>query len=122
MNALILNLFILCAFGALPSYAAAAERDQVEQLRWVEKADPIADASAAVARNDFVLLGIRGYTWTIPGVDEAKKFEYREKYGMRLIEGTDDVVLGPEHLRLIGLSRGYAERYNQYVLSHSQPK
>lgn len=122
MNPSRLIAVLFCALSALPVYAAGPELKEVEQLRWVERAEPIADAKAAVERKNFVLLGVHGYTWLIPGVKESQKFEYREKYGMQLIEGTDDVVLGPEHGRLIGLATKYAEKYNLYVLSHANSK
>lgn len=110
---------LFCALSTSPVYAAGPELNEVEQLRWVEMADPIADAKAAIGRKDFALLGVRGYTWLLPGVEESKKFEYSEKYGKRLIEGTDDVVLGTEHQRLIQLATKYAEKYNRYVLSYA---
>lgn len=122
MNPSRLIAVLFCALSTLPVYASEPELKEVEQLRWVERADPIAAAKAAVARKDFVLLGVYGYTWLIPGVKESQKFEYREKYGMRLIEGTGDAVLGPEHGRLIGLTTKYAEKYNLYVLSHANSK
>ena len=55
------------------------------------------------------MLGVRGYTWTIPGTEESKKFEYREKYGVKLLEGTGDVILGSEHGHLIKLATEYAK-------------
>jgi|CXWL01.1.fsa_nt_gi hypothetical protein len=119
MNPLIIIAVLFCGLSTAPIYAAGPELKEVEQLRWVEMADPIVDAKAAIERKDFALLGVRGYTWRIPGVEESKKLEYSEKYGKRLIEGTDDVVLGPEHQRLIQLATKYAEKYNRYVLSYA---
>ena len=113
---------LLCALSTVPVYSAEPEPEEVQQLRWIERVDPIADAKAAVERRDFVLLGVRGYTWLIPGVVESQKFEYRKKYGLRLIEGTDDVVLGLEHQRLIQLATKYAEKYNLYVLTYAPKK
>ena len=118
MNLRITIAVLVCAFSTSPVYAAGLELKEVEPLRWVEKADPIADAKAAIERKDFALLSVRGYTWRIPGVEESKKFEYGEKYGKRFIEGTDDVVLGAEHQRLIKLATKYAEKYNRYVLTY----
>ena len=94
--------------------------DEAAQLRWVETADPIIDAKRAVERMDFTLRGVNGYTWTIPGVAEADKFAYRDKYGMKAIEGTSDTIMGAEHGRLIVLATKYAKTYNEYVLSHAQ--
>ena len=113
---------LLLALTTLSVCAAETVPDEVMQLRWAQQANPITDAKAAVARKDFVLLGVRGYTWTIPGTEESKKFEYRKKYGVKLLEGTDDVILGAEHGHLIKLATEYAKEYNQYVLSHANQK
>ena len=113
---------LLLAFTTLSVCAAVTEPEEVGQLQWVQQANPIVDAKAAVAKKNFVLLGDRGYTWSIPGTDESKKFEYREKYGVKLLEGTGDVILGAEHGHLIKLATEYAKKYNQYVLSHANKK
>ena len=63
---------ILLAFFASVT-AACAENNQIEQLRWVEKANPTADAEAALKKNDYTLLAVQGYTWVIPGTEESEK-------------------------------------------------
>ena len=113
---------LFCSISTFSVYAAEPESEEVRQLRWVQQANPIADAKAAVARKNFVLLGVRGYTWLIPGTEDSKKIEYREKYGVKLLEGAGDVILGEEHGHLIELAIEYAKKYNQYVLSHTSQK
>jgi hypothetical protein len=115
-------LFLSCLLTALSTYAAEPEADFVKQLQWVEKADPIGDARKAVDRGEFALLGLDGYTGTIPGIEDSKKFELRKQYGLRLIEGTSDIVQGEEHKRLQGLAIEYAKNYNLYLLDHVKPK
>jgi hypothetical protein len=73
MNPSRLIAVLLCALSSLPVYAAAQELKEVEELRWVERADAIADAKAAIERKNFALLGIHGYTWLIPGVRESQR-------------------------------------------------
>jgi outer membrane lipoprotein LolB len=107
---------------AMSGYAAEPESDLVKQLEWVEKADPIGDARKAVDRGEFALLGVNGYTWTIPGIEDSKKFELRKNYGLKIIEGTSDVVQGEEHNRLQGLATEYAKKYNLYLLDHIKTK
>jgi hypothetical protein len=109
------TLLVACSSARAPD-----PPDEVAQLRWVETADPLIDAKGAVERKDFTLLGVNGYTWTIPGVVEADKFAYRDKYGMKAIEGTSDVIMSAEHGRLIELATKYAKTYNEYLLSHAQ--
>ena len=116
MNAFRQIAFILVLFAG--TTACTQEPEPIRLLRWVEKADPIADAKAAVERNHYVLIGVHGYSWTMPGVTKSKQFEYRDRYGVKLLEGTGDVILGEEHARLIGLALEYAEKYNLYILSH----
>src|SRR5207249_5771320 len=76
LNVLLLSRVLM----EMPCYAAEREQDVVKQLQWVEKADPVADAKKAVDRSEFTFLGVDGFTWTIPGIDESKKFELRKKY------------------------------------------
>ena len=112
----------LLLFGPLTSCYAESPPPEIEALRWVLNANPVTDAKKAVERNDRTLLGVHGYTWTIPGVEESEKHEYRKKYGLKLIEGTGDVVLNREHLDLIKKATEYARRYNMYLLEHKSEK
>ena len=119
----LLNVVLLsCVLMAMPCYAAEREQDVVKQLQWVEHADPVADAKKAVGRSEFTFIGVDGITWTIPGIDESKKFELRKKYGLIIIEGTSDAVQGDEHTRLQGLATEYAKKYNLYLLDHIKTK
>jgi hypothetical protein len=110
-------LTAFCVLSGLVSYAADTGSEEVKKLQWVKNADPISDAKKAIKNRNFALLGIAGYTWSIPGVDERKKLEYRDTYGLRILEGTSDVVFGDEHARLIDLAAEYAKKYNLYILS-----
>jgi len=104
----------LTFFANVP--AARAEENQIEQLRWIEKANPTTDAEAALKKNDHTLLAVQGYTWVIPGTDESRKSEYKTRYGVRVIQGTSDAAINKEHLRLIRLATEYAANYNRYLL------
>ena len=102
--------------GCSPKPAA----EEVRQLRWLEAADPISDAYAALSKNDKRLVGVNGYTWIIPGVEEQRKDDYRNRYGLRILEGTSDVIVNSEHGRLVGLAGQYAKKYNTYILAHAK--
>src|SRR5689334_25341304 len=91
--------------------------DPVQLLRWVEGADPVKDAARALKEKDFKLLAVYGYTWTIPGVAETDRCDYRERYGMKLIEGTSDALVNPEHGRLVELTIKYATTYNRHLVA-----
>jgi hypothetical protein len=98
----------------------ASPVDSVEQLRWVQTADPTVDARAAVANHDSRLLGIYGYTWMIPGIPEEHRLEYKDKYGLRMIEGTSDSIQNEEHGRLISAATTYAKKYNAEILRNAK--
>ena len=90
----------------------------VEQLRWVETANAVADADESAKSDNYQLLAIAGYTWSLPGIDDEKKWAYRDRYGIKLLEGTSDVIQGSEHARLIKLATEYARQYNLRILKH----
>lgn len=102
----------------IPVVAEDAIEDDVSQLQWLKKADPIADASKAIDAKNYKLFAVAEYTWTIPGVSEENKFEYRDKYGITIIKGTSDVVLSSEHAKLIQLAAVYARKYNLQIMKH----
>lgn len=114
MRAVVAVATALTFFVNVP--VASAEEKQIEQLRWIEKANPTTDAEAALKKNDHTLLAVQGYTWVIPGTDESKKSEYKTRYGVRVIQGTSDTVVNKGHLRLVRLATEYAANYNRHLL------
>lgn len=86
----------------------------VDDLRTLEHADAAQDVQAAIRGNDLRFLGIAGYVVEVPGAETSRHLH--EKYGVRVIEGTSDVVFGREHSRLIGVARRYARQYNALLL------
>ena len=93
---------------------------QLEGLRRLEHADPAEDLKDAIKMNDLRFLGIAGYGVAVPGAETAAHLH--EKYGVKIIEGTGDVIFGPEHGRLIGVAGSYARRYNGLLLKYLQSK
>ncbi|HJU83161.1 MAG TPA: hypothetical protein VJ600_03035 [Holophagaceae bacterium] len=99
-----------------------ADPIEVRQLRWLEKADPIADAKVALVRGDHRLRAVRGFVVSIPGTD-GKDFEFfKQTYGIDEIAGTSDDLVNAEHHRLVGLAYKYAETYNRQIRSHYRPQ
>jgi hypothetical protein len=75
-----------------------------------------ADAEAALIRGDTRLLAVYGLTIEVPGASEAVS-SLRQRYGLRMLEGTGDAIKGP-HGRLINENaRNYAVKYNQLIIS-----
>ena len=101
-----LRAYLVCG-REVQYHATETGAEKVKQLRWVESAAPILDAKKAIENGNFSLLGVAGYTVTIPGVDESKKFEYREKYGLRILEGTTGPAHGGPHWDVESPGGGY---------------
>ena len=93
-----------------------ADSIAVSQLRWVETADPVADAKAAITQKDFRLKGVYGLTLKVPGIEPDRVEELRRRLGVSPIEGTSDAMEGPEHKHLIDMAYKYAEAYNARIL------
>ena len=92
----------------------------VQQLQWLDAADPQADAQQAVKQNDTRLLGLATRSVNIPGIDKKDLLKYEEACGVQLIEGISDVVRSDEHLRLMQKARSYALQYNAIIKLHCQ--
>ena len=90
----------------------------VQQLQWLDAADPQADANQAVKQNDLRLLGLATRSVSIPGIKKEDLLKYEEVCGVQLIEGISDVVRSDEHLRLMQKARSYALKYNAIVKLH----
>ena len=104
----------------LPGCASTAEPldPYVQQLQWLDAADPQADANQAVKQNDLRLLGLATRSVNIPGINTDDLLKYEEVCGVQLIEGISDVVRSDEHLRLMQKARSYALRYNAIIKLH----
>ena len=110
--------FYLCVY----SFAMAGESsyDPVEQLKWLDSANPKNDAKKAIEEKDFRLRGTYGYALEIPGVDPKDWVEYEKTYGVNPIEGTSDSLINKEHMRLSKLAHEYAAKYNKVILKHKK--
>ena len=93
----------------------------VQQLQWLDAADPQADANQAVKQNDLRLLGLATRSVNIPGIEKADILKYEEACGVQLIEGISDVVRSDENLRLMQRADSYALKYNAIIKLHCQP-
>jgi hypothetical protein len=87
-----------------------------ESLRRMERADPVADFKAALAKGDHRFVGIFGIGLSTPGAPR----DFAEKYGVNPIRGTSDCTIGHEMGRLQSLAEKYAETYNTLLFEHLQ--
>jgi len=95
---------------------------EVQQLRWIERANPIADAKEAISKRDFKLRAVCGAGLSIPGVDFKQYELIQNRHGYSILEGTSDVIVSEEHLRLVHQAYIYAETYNRYIIQESNTK
>jgi len=112
----------IVVYALVPPLVSIGNSDTVAKLKWVETSDPLVDAKRSIKANDFRLLAVLGYTWVLPGVKDERKFKLRKKYGIKIIEGTSDVLESEEHARLIKLARNYAYQYNREILGFLKEK
>ena len=90
--------------------------DRVAGLK-VEMAER--DAKAAMAHGDRRLLAVYGITFEVPGTVEAVPI-LRQKFGLRVLQGTGDALNGSKDKAFNDNARRYAKKYNQTVLSDVQ--
>lgn len=123
MNKYIICLTIMLAFLSTNSSCTESKNqpstNPVEQLRWLYKADPGKDAKQAIAKGDFRLVAVYGYTLIIPGLN-GDLSKYEKLYGIRVIEGTSDVMQNEEHGKLNALASEYAKKYNRIILEQKK--
>ena len=105
-------------FGVFSSVAEEASFDPGEKLKWIESANPEADAKKAISEKDYRLLAIHGFVLMIPGVNKEDWIEYEQIYGVFPIEGTSDALINEEHARLQNLAFEYGARYNKVILNY----
>ena len=87
------------------------------ELRKMENANAENDFREAITNHDLRFVGMMGYSLIIPGVEDLEKYRlYRKHFGVRVIEGTSDVIISEEHRHLQGLAYNYALQYNKLLI------
>jgi hypothetical protein len=131
-----LALLALIAVGALAGwilcrwdYLRSRQEDtcaEAEILRWVEKADVIADFRQHVARDhDARFLSVFGLSLStqFPGLPDTPEMQRLvHENGSRRIEGTTDELSCMEQHRLLDEIFHYSARYNSMLLGYLEPK
>jgi len=95
--------------------------DEVKILRWLDHANPVEDAKAALAKGDHRLRGVMGLALTVPGIESMDSRYTLVDYGVKEIDGTTDGLINAEHGRLVLRAREYAEAYNRYIVQAYKP-
>jgi type IV pilus biogenesis protein CpaD/CtpE len=76
---------LLVSVCVTPKIVARDHPRDVQQLRWLDRADPERDVSVAIARGDMRFIGIYGIASEVPCVSDAR---LRSRYGVRFLAGT----------------------------------
>jgi len=97
------------------------ERNAVALLKWVDTADPVADAKRAVAEKRPVLLILGGRGAPAPGVSPELRSSLSAKCPVQVLPGATDTVHGNTHLNYLQRARDYAEKYNRELLPFCPP-
>jgi hypothetical protein len=93
--------------------------ENVKRLRWLDRADAVADFRRHVRRRrDTRFIAIYGFATIVPGTDEARHSKLIHRHGVRYIEGTSDTPSSTEEVRLNDKAEAYAEQYNAMLLKY----
>ena len=87
-------------------------------LRMLNLDDPASDVRANVAFGDFRFVGVTDYSCNAPIRGESPLRQAVERYGLRCLDGTTDMIEGEEYVELARVARGYAIAYNQALYEH----
>jgi hypothetical protein len=95
--------------------ALKAELKKCKELMGLDPAKATEDARRAKSTGDTRLLGVYGYNHELPGVS-GNAMAMAKAHGVRMIEGTSDVIPS-KHCRVLNTdARDYASRYNKAIL------
>jgi hypothetical protein len=112
---IILSIALLClCFG----FAEASENNTAilkKELGSLNLTKPEKDLIKNIEANDFRFVCICGYTCFAPGV-EKENIKLTEKYGLKCIKGTNDVIENKEYGDLMQSARDYAMKYNLLLM------
>lgn len=85
----------------------------IDEMGWLYKADPIADAQSFIEKGDFRFRGVYGIARIIPNI-EKKCIDIEND--VVYIKGTSDALETYEHQKLNAIAKIYAETFNIYML------
>ena len=121
LPACLLLLFALDVYAMSQSPNDEMESRPYTPSSWNENSIAENDATRALANADFRLLAFATRGTDIPGIDASLRQAYRERCGIRFIEGFGDVVRSEKQLENMKLAREYAARYNAVIIAGCPP-
>jgi hypothetical protein len=97
------------------NHSAGNEHHQSTDLKWLDYADPKADANLAIEKQNFNLLAFAGRTTSFPGID-GESGVLQQRCGYRLLPNSSDTLRSEKELNIRKDLYQYAATYNQLVL------
>ena len=97
---------------------APNERLAIQHLKWLDNANPEADAQKAIKSKRLVLytLGERGVNY--PGISADQQQHLLKRCKTKVLPGATDTIQGKAHLAYIQRAQQYAEKFNQTMLNN----
>ena len=112
-------LFLSGCATSKPSTETAPKTSQLAilktELRSLNITNPASDIETNLANKDFRFVGICGIVCYTPGI-ATDNFHLVEKYGVRFLAGTSDLIEGLEHEELMKTAASYAKSYNELLV------
>jgi hypothetical protein len=90
------------------------EHHQKLDIKWLDYADPKADANLAIEKLDFTLLALASRVTSFPGIDGDSSI-LQQQCGYRLLANSSDALRSESELSLRKQLYQYASVYNQLV-------
>ncbi|MEM6638625.1 MAG: hypothetical protein AAF610_01845 [Pseudomonadota bacterium] len=92
------------------------EAKAVEAMSWVEGADPVADARAALRDPKSIeLLAFASRALSFPGLSAEQYAEISKRVRYRVVQGAGDVLYGQAHRAMRRKVHAYATVYNAEI-------
>jgi hypothetical protein len=96
-------------------------KNQIADLKWLQYADPRADANLAIQKPDFRLLAFAGRATSFPGIDNESS-ALQQQCGYRLLANSGDALRSENELNFRKQLYQYAATYNQLVAAACQKR
>jgi hypothetical protein len=97
------------------NHSGAGQYDQNEDFKWLNYADPKAEANFAIAKGNFSLLIFAGETSSPPGVESISKSN-QTNCGYQYLPSNNASPKTEKQLKLVNQLYQYAAIYNELIM------
>ena len=111
------GLLCILAFPVATYSQAACEKLNIQLIHY-QKSNPIKDADELITSRTPKLVGVYGYSLTIPGLKNKEEVCYSKILPIEGIKGTSDFIQCPNQAELNQVATVYAEQFNRRVLKY----